>query len=120
MSLWCGGFAVVVTPRLIRTIPPSTPPSLTHPITERLGERGKRAATKGWQPMEQTRGGGSVGGRRVAEEGGYRHDTTTIITTAHKGLGVWGPAHLAKARKEPSEEGGSIGGCHHHYWNNGP
>ena len=55
----------------------------------------------------------------MAEEGGYRHDTTTIITTAHKGLGVWGPAHLAKARKEPSKEGGSIGGCHYHYWNNG-
>ena len=66
MSLWCGGFAVVVTPRLIRTIPPSTPPSLTHPITERLGERGKRTATKGWQPMEQTPEGGA------SEDGEWR------------------------------------------------
>ena len=24
------------------------------------------------------------------------------------------------AHKEPCKEGGSIGGCHYHYWNNGP
>ena len=83
MSLCCGVFTGVVTPRQIRTIPPTTPPP-AHPRTANGrgegGERGGegRSEAIGWHLWILTR---KRGGDGEWTEEGYSHQDTPALTT---------------------------------------
>ena len=84
VSQCCGGFTGVVTPRLIRTIPPATTPCHTPPINHgqvgRGGEwgRGREQHLKAGNLQAADAGGETADGE---EEDGTPSTTTAAITS---------------------------------------